>query len=234
MKRRELPPRLEAALIWLLFHAFRLLPLDAASAVGGWIGRHAGPRLSVSRRARRNLQAAMPALSAGEREQVLRRMWDNLGRTVAEFPHIEDFAFGPGQRVEVEGEEHILALRDDGRPGLLFSGHLANWELMGPTAFHYGLRVHLVYRAANNRYLHWLYRRGRHNEGVTLIPKGSAGARTALGLLAKGEHVGMLVDQKMNDGIAAPFFGRPAMTAPALAAFALKYDCPVLPARILR
>jgi KDO2-lipid IV(A) lauroyltransferase len=44
----------------------------------------------------------------------------------------------------------------------------------------------------------------------------------------------MLADQKMNDGIALPFFGRPAMTAPALAVLALRFDCDVLPARVER
>ena len=44
----------------------------------------------------------------------------------------------------------------------------------------------------------------------------------------------MLVDQKMNDGIAVPFLGQAAMTAPALAVFALKYRCPVVPARVTR
>ena len=44
----------------------------------------------------------------------------------------------------------------------------------------------------------------------------------------------MLADQKMNDGIPVPFFGRPAMTAPALAALALRFDCDVLPARAER
>jgi len=38
----------------------------------------------------------------------------------------------------------------------------------------------------------------------------------------------------MNDGIPIPFFGRPAMTAPALAEFALRFDCPVVPARVER
>jgi lipid A biosynthesis acyltransferase len=41
-------------------------------------------------------------------------------------------------------------------------------------------------------------------------------------------------DQKMNDGIPVPFFGRPAMTAPALAVLALRFDCDVLPARVER
>lgn len=44
----------------------------------------------------------------------------------------------------------------------------------------------------------------------------------------------MLVDQKMNDGIVVPFLGQDAMTAPALAQFALRYDCPVIPARVER
>jgi KDO2-lipid IV(A) lauroyltransferase len=44
----------------------------------------------------------------------------------------------------------------------------------------------------------------------------------------------MLTDQKMNDGIPVPFFGRPAMTAPALAVLALRFDCVVLPARVER
>ena len=49
-----------------------------------------------------------------------------------------------------------------------------------------------------------------------------------------GGHLAMLVDQKMNDGIAVPFFGRPAMTAPALAELALRFDCPVVAARVVR
>ena len=44
----------------------------------------------------------------------------------------------------------------------------------------------------------------------------------------------MLVDQKMNDGIAVPFFGRAAMTAPALAQLGLRYRCPVVPVRLER
>ena len=38
----------------------------------------------------------------------------------------------------------------------------------------------------------------------------------------------------MNDGIPVPFFGRDAMTAPALARLALRYDCAVVPVRVDR
>ncbi len=231
MKRRELPPRLEAGAVWLVFHLFRLLPLDLASSIGGWIGRAIGYRLAVTRRARRNLARVMPDLPPAEREAIIRGMWDNLGRTAAEYPHLAEFRFGPGERVEVQGLEHVLAVRDDGKPGLFFSGHLGNWELMGFCGVQYGLPLHLVYRATNNPHLGWVYSRGRVGE---LIPKGPLGARRALELLRSGEHLGMLIDQKMNDGIAVPFFGIDAMTAPALASFALKFGCPVVPAHVER
>src|SRR6185437_12707464 len=67
-----------------------------------------------------------------------------------------------------------------------------------------------------------------------LIPKGALGSRRAVAALRRGGHLSMLADQKLNDGIAVPFFGRPAMTAPALASLALHYDCAVLPARVER
>ena len=44
----------------------------------------------------------------------------------------------------------------------------------------------------------------------------------------------MLVDQKMNDGIAVPFFGRDAMTAPAIAELSMRYKCPIIPVRVER
>jgi Kdo2-lipid IVA lauroyltransferase/acyltransferase len=64
-----------------------------------------------------------------------------------------------------------------------------------------------------------------------LIPKGAVAARRAIATLRRGAHLAMLANQKMNDGIPVPFFGRSAMTAPALAALALRFDCDVLPAR---
>ena len=67
-----------------------------------------------------------------------------------------------------------------------------------------------------------------------MSPKGRPGRAARLAALARGEHLTLLADQKMNDGIPAPFFGLPAMTAPALASLALRFDCDVLPARVER
>ncbi|HVI50340.1 MAG TPA: lipid A biosynthesis lauroyl acyltransferase [Candidatus Sulfotelmatobacter sp.] len=234
MSAKELKNTIEAVIVWIVFHLFRLLPVDAASAVGGWIGRSVGYRLPVTRRARRNLKRAFPDWPTAKVENTLRSMWDNLGRVAGEYPHLEKFSYGPGQRVEVEGIEHLLGLRDDGRPGIFFSAHFGNWELAGLSAARNDLPITLIYRAANNARVNWVFERGRSVAGIDVIPKGASGARQALAKLKQGGHLGMLVDQKMNDGIAVPFFGRDAMTAPALAAFALKFDCPAVPAHVIR
>ena len=44
----------------------------------------------------------------------------------------------------------------------------------------------------------------------------------------------MLVDQKYNEGIPVPFFGRDAMTAPTVAELALRFQVPLVPARVER
>lgn len=229
MKRfRQRLEALAAQLIWALFG---VLPVDAASATGGWLARTIGPLMGASKIARRNLARAFPHKNPDEIEAIVRGMWDNIGRVAGEFPHLDQIA---AQRVELIGTEYIDLLRDDEQPGIFISGHVGNWELNGAVAVAHGLPLHLVYRAANNPWIEDLYRKGRKNGAVGLIQKGSEGARQALLVLKKGGHLGMLVDQKMNDGVAIPFFGRDAMTAPAIAQFATRFKCPLVPARVER
>ncbi len=226
---------LEAAVASVAYGVFAALPIDAASALGGWLTRTFGPRLAISKRAVANLGRAYPEKDAGEIAKIVRGMWDNLGRTAAEYPHLGEIdIYGNDGRVEVVGAENVDLLRDDGRPGIFFSAHLGNWEILSLGATQRGLPLDRVYRAANNRLVEWLYRRGRAAVEGALIPKGAAGARQLIDSIKRGRHLAMLVDQKMNDGIAVPFFGQAAMTAPALAEFALRYDFPVAPARIFR
>lgn len=230
----RLSERLQARGAALFFAIFGCLPLAAASAAGGALGRWIGPHLGISRRARRRLAAAFPERSAAEIDRILRGMWDNLGRVAVEYPHLRRIeVFAPGGPVEPVGFEHFDAAVAAGRRMIIFSGHIGNWEL-GPLASRqYGLRVTNIYRALNNPLVDRLITRLRGDTGE-YVPKGMVAARRAAASLREGEHLALLADQKLNDGIAVPFFGRIAMTAPALAIFALRYDCDVFPARVER
>jgi KDO2-lipid IV(A) lauroyltransferase len=161
-------------------------------------------------------------------------MWDNLGRVAAEYPHLKQIGvFEPGGRVETRGLDHVDRAVAAGRRMIIFSGHIANWEIAALAAVQYGISVAQIYRAANNPRVDRMITRFR-GDAAELIPKGAVAARRAIATLRRGAHLTMLADQKMNDGIPVPFFGRPAMTAPALAALALRFDCDVLPARVER
>ena len=77
--RRALTYPIEAVVVGLAFALFGALPIDRASALGGWLGRTLGPRLAVTRVAERNLRRAFPDRSAAEIAAIVRAMWDNLG-----------------------------------------------------------------------------------------------------------------------------------------------------------
>lgn len=227
---------LEAAGAIVMYGVFALLPVDTASRLGGWLGRGIGPLLPVHRRAIGNIMRAMPELPPAEARRVIGAMWDNLGRVVAEYPHLERIArdTGHGGRVEVVGTEHIAATRDNDTACILFSGHFSNFELFGAGMRAYGLAHAYIYRAPNNPLVARLLRRIRRMSEDDIIPKGARGARKAIEMLRSSRRLGILVDQKMNDGIAVPFFGRPAMTAPAAAQLGLRFDCPLIPVRMER
>jgi KDO2-lipid IV(A) lauroyltransferase len=232
---RDLAHRVEAVGAGLMLGFFRLLPLDAASAVGGWLGRLAGPRLGVTKRAQINLQRALPYLGEAEARLVMRGMWDNLGRVIAEYPHLEEFrVYGNDGRIEFVGDDIIDPILASGKSAIFISAHYGNWEIATMAATQRGLDVAEVYRAANNPWIDRLIASYRGSVGSELIPKGVIAARRSIAAIRDGRHLAMLVDQKMNDGIPVPFFGRDAMTAPAVAQLALRFDCPIMPARVER
>jgi len=223
----------EAAGLVGVMAMFASLPIDGASALGGFIGRTAGPRLGASRRALRNLQHAMPENSDAENRRILRGMWDNLGRAIAEYPHLAGISDSGVERVEIVNGDSLTGLTFDGKPSVLFGGHLANWEICASTVHSLmGTSVLSVYRAANNPWVNRLMR-WFHGERRA-VPKGSTGGRELVRHLRHGGSIAMLVDQKQNDGIAVPFFGLDAMTAPAIARFGYRFGCPIIPVRVER
>jgi KDO2-lipid IV(A) lauroyltransferase len=235
--RRVIGNPLEAFLVGILLTAFRLMGVDRASATGAAIARTIGPLLRVTNRARRNLRAAFPDMTSGQVDKTVRAMWDNLGRYAAEIACLDAFdvsdASDAGGRIEVVGREHLEALRDDGKGGIVFSAHLGSWDVVALAVGQIIPESVNVYRPLNNPIVDRMVQNARAKSGG-FVGKGIQGARAMIAGLSKGRHFAMLVDQKMNDGIAVPFFGRDAMTAPALARFAIRAGVPIVPSRCER
>jgi KDO2-lipid IV(A) lauroyltransferase len=172
-------------------------------------------------------------MAPDERSRVIAKVWESIGRNVGELPHLaamRETACGPGW--EMVGRENLPTGQ-----AIFFSAHCGNWEMVLPIAHQLGMAVSGFYRRPSNQVIDRIIRTQRMaalGPGVAMFPKGAQGARLALAHVIAGGSLGLLVDQKMNDGIAVPFFGRPAMTAPAAAQFALRFGLPLVPIRVQR
>lgn len=228
--RKPIRYRVEAALAYVLYGLFRILPIDIASGIGGRIARLFGPLTKAHRTGARNLAQALPELSQREKRDALNQVWDNLGRVMAEYGALARlWRDGQNERVEVIGAEHVQVLADAQSPAIIFSGHIANWEVTALTVGWITKPPALVYRAPNNPLIEGLLRKVRGDATSALIPKGARGARSIMRTLREGGFVMMAVDQKMNTGLPIPFFGRDAMTGDAIARLAKRYNCAIIP-----
>ncbi|MEQ8355466.1 MAG: lauroyl acyltransferase [Kiloniellaceae bacterium] len=226
----------EGLLQFLLLGFFWILPLDWASNLGGWLTRQIGSRLSVSRRAMKHLRIAFPDMPEAECKRIVAGMWDNLGRLVAEYPHLGRIADPETGRIEVIGNERLEELRHAGRPFIVVSAHMANFELMPIAAYKHGHNLTVVSRPVNNPIIQriLLYFRQRPTGDWGKIPKGVSGARQAVKLLQEGLNLGVLVDQRVSQGVPLPLFGQPARTNLGIAKLAIEHDVKVFPAHLER
>ncbi|MFL5181821.1 MAG: lipid A biosynthesis lauroyl acyltransferase [Microvirga sp.] len=222
-----------------VFALARALGPDRSSAVGGAIARRLGPLLPQHRIGLENLRAAFPDKSEAEIRAILAGAWENIGRLGAEYPHLGqlfdyDHFSGEIGRIEVDGIEHFIALAEDGKPALIFSAHLANWELPPICAARYGLDATVVFRPPNEpaaaHVLHEI--RSQTMGGLEAARQGAAFAMR--GVLERGGHLGMLIDQHFTRGVTVDFLGRPAFTNPIMGKFARAFDCPVHGVRVIR
>lgn len=225
---------LEAMGFYAATGALRLLSPEAASNLGGFLGRTFGPRLGISRRARQHIRLALPEKSAAEVEEIVFGMWDNLGRVAAEYPHLDRITAAESGRIELADVSALRTLRDGHRAGITVSAHLGNWEVLPTAGVRNGLDLLAVIREPNNPYVRSLLHRLRGAAGGTWAGKGAGGARQIVAALRAGRVVAMLIDQKLNTGIPLPFFGVEAMTVSAPAQLALRFDCPLVPVRVER
>jgi Kdo2-lipid IVA lauroyltransferase/acyltransferase len=245
---RRISNAVRPAIDWLVatlavgaFRLVRALPIDRASNTGAAIARTFGPLLPVNRLGMDNLRHAFPEKSEAELKAILREVWDNLGRIAAEYPHLDqiwdwDEANPGGGRVEATGMEYFTDLRDDGKPAIIFTAHLANWELPAVCAARHDLPTTAVYRTPNNAYVArrlLKIRRGTMGE-LLAAGSGQAVAFAMASVLEKGDHLGLLVDQRLTRGLKIDFFGRPASTNPILGRLARRFDCPVHGVRVVR
>ena len=203
------------------------LSIDTASNIGSFLARHIGPLTPAMKIARKNINFVFPNLSEHEKEKIIMQMWDNLGRTITEMPHIhtmsdQEFA----SRVQIITNENFTKLSNK-KATICISGHFGNWETGARTIVPYNDKISIIYRDANNQLMNESYLAMRNNR-FTNIAKGHKGVKKIIEAVKNKHFVCFLADQKLNQGISVNLFNRPSMTAKAPISLAVKFKLPML------
>ncbi|HWK95939.1 MAG TPA: lipid A biosynthesis lauroyl acyltransferase [Pseudolabrys sp.] len=224
-----------------VINLMRLVPPDAMENAAGRLMRRIGPLFKEHKIGRANLTAAFPEKSPQEIEEILLGVWDNLGRVGAEFTQLDrliDFDLDHPERGRLHiGPELYAAfqrLANDGKPALVFTAHLANWELPAVFAASQKLDSAALYRRPNIAAIDRWVRKTRAASMGELIATGLDAPVRIADALKRGAHIGMLVDQYYVRGVEVTFFGRKTNANPLIARLAQHFDCPIHGVRVIR
>ncbi|HEX3436296.1 MAG TPA: lysophospholipid acyltransferase family protein [Pseudacidobacterium sp.] len=226
----------EFATVWLLIRILGMLPRRCARAVGACIGAIAFHAVSGLRKTGlKNLELAFPEKSLEERQQILQKLYRNLGWQLAEFCQMPSYTRENTQSfIRYDGLENYLAARAKGKGVLIVTGHLGAWELSSFYHSLMGYPMSMVIRRLDNARVDSLVNGIRCLHGNRVLHKDDF-ARGLLAAMRHGETVGILMDTNMTppQGVFVPFFGKQACTASGLARVALRTGAAVLPGFML-
>src|SRR5215472_2352909 len=212
---------------------------DRASDKCGAFLRRIGPLLPAHRTGLANLRAAFPDQDATWINATLRGAWENLGRVAGEYVHLDrlwdyDVAHPNAGRIVTDDAPLFMQMLNDGKPALCFAAHLGNWELPAVMAAAHGLPSAVLYRMPNNKAIAREIARIRAPLMGHLIRSRAQAPLEMAASLARGEHLGMLVDQHFSRGVDVTFFGRRCKANPSIARLARQFECPVVGVRVIR
>jgi KDO2-lipid IV(A) lauroyltransferase len=132
------------------------------------------------------------------------------------------------QHLTLRGGRELVDALLSGRPIMLVTGHLGNWELAGYALGLFGFKAHAIARPLDNPYVDAFLRRFRERTGQKVLAK-KGDFDQMQSVLASAGVIATLADQDAGQrGQFVEFFGRPASTHKAIALLALEHRVPLV------
>ncbi|NPD14807.1 lysophospholipid acyltransferase family protein [Xinfangfangia sp. D13-10-4-6] len=234
--------RLETALDWVTDRILRAalwlmlrFPWRQRLAIAAWFLRLLSRFTNWRGRIRENLKLIMPDLPEAEIRRLQREVPASFGRTMIELYSPEEFS----RRIAAEPLQGpgIAALEEahrQGRPVLLVTGHIGNYDAMRAALIARGYPVGGLYKPMVNRFFNDHYVSTIERIGEPLFPRNRNGMAEMLRFLKGGGMLGVVLDQHMYSGVPLDFMGHQAMTSLSVAEMALKYNALIVPAYGIR
>lgn len=194
------------------------------------MSRIVSPLAGYDVRIRKNLKLIVPDMQQAEVDHIVRTVPANLGRTLAELYSGPDFVNRVAcETLQGQGVAALDEAHRTGRPVMLVTGHIGNYDAVRGMLTRRGYRVGGLYREMENPFFNRHYVAAISRIGTPLFPRGRKGLANMVRFLKSGGMVGLVLDQHVRDGARLTFMGRDALTALSAAEMALRYNALVVP-----
>ncbi len=226
----------EFIFVYTLFIIFKIIGYKAASSLGEKIGILIGPFFRSKKKIENNLKNSNIGSDDLDRKKIIKKMWGNYGRILAEYPFLKKFKNNIFKKyIEIEGINYLEEIKKNKKKVVFISGHFNNFELMAMHLENSGLNVAAIYRPLNNIFLNGIMEKIRLNHICKKqIRKGKSGTRELLQVFKDGYSIALMIDQRVSEGIKSKFFNRSALTTTIPAQLVKKYNVEVVPVYIER
>ena len=226
----------EFLFIYTLLIIFKIIGYKAASSIGEKIGILIGPFFRSQKKIENNLKNSNIGFDDLERKKIIKNMWGNYGRILAEYPFLKNFKNNTFKKyIEIEGLNYLDEIKKNNKKVVFISGHFNNFELMAMYLENSGLDIAAIYRPLNNIFLNGIMEKIRLNHICKKqIKKGKSGTRELLQLFKDGYSIALMIDQRVSEGVKSKLFNRSALTTTIPAQLVKKYSVDVVPVYIER
>ena len=228
---------LEFILVIFFFLVFKIIGLKLSSDLGEIIGKYFGPLFRKKTIAKKNILIAFPNFNEKSINEMIDRMWKNIGRIFGEYIHINKFSIidNSKKKIVFTNRNDAEILKKNNKPIVFFSGHFANFELMAKCLQELGFNIGAIYRPLNNIFLNPIMEFIRKKYICPIqIEKGSNGTKKLIKHISNNNPLALMIDQRLSSSIRVPFFDQPATTTTTPAQLAIKYDALLVPVFLKR
>lgn len=201
--------------------------LRTASAIGRLVYRFDKRHRE---RTAKHLRLAFPEYTEEQIQSLALESFEHFLQLVMEVchtPRMLNYASWP-QRTKLTNMGPAIEMLSAGKPAILLTGHLGNWEVLGSLLAILGYDVDAIARPIDNPLINEWLLGIRERRGLRIITKWNATDRM-LEVINNGGALGFIADQNAGDkGLFVPFFGKLASTYKSIGLLALSQNVPII------
>ena len=207
---------------------FQFIPRKFSLAIGRLMGTfifYVYPRRKSI--ALKNLEIAFPQYNIEKKMIILKSCYKHYGMVLVDFFRLPKVK-RKNENIIVDIPANNLELMKSKPGGIILTGHMGNWEYIGPMLSIHNIKSAGVALIQKNSQSDRFFNELRISKNMKVIPINS-GSKVMIQHIQDGYYLGLISDQNAGrKGTEALFFNNPVSVPKGAAAFHLKTNTPIL------